>query len=163
MAWTIMSLFGSCVLWSGRRHVLMVFDSCVGGLGWRYLADFWLVAPFASIPGFLWRSTAEPSTRWPARTTPHRRRHRLCHSMALLMRWTVLIMLIWTLAVAILGCLLPARDADAMLTNNAALWHCVQSGLRCCSRATVAPYRPSSIFPVLQAVFSKTCGIVYVM
>jgi len=42
------------------------------------------------------------------------------------MRWTVLIMLIWTLAVAILGCFAPARD-DSMLTNNAALWHQVQS------------------------------------
>ena len=34
--------------------VLVVFDSRVGGLGWRYSADFgWLIS-LASIPGLLW-------------------------------------------------------------------------------------------------------------
>lgn len=115
----------SCLALAG---VLVVFDSYVGGLGWRYSADFgWLVA-LASIPGLLWLVNGrEPSTSLAgandaasgdgiARVTPWR----------WLMRWTVLIVLIWTLAVAILGCFAPARD-DAMLTNNAALWHQVQS------------------------------------
>ena len=111
-----------------RAGVLVVFDSYVGGLGWRYLADFgWLVA-LASIPGLLWLVNGRvPTTSLAgaddsaagdviARFTPCRWR----------MRWTVLIVLIWTLAGAILGCFAPARD-DAMLTNNAALWHQVQS------------------------------------
>ena len=42
--------------------VLVVFDSRVGGLGWRYSADFgWLIS-LASIPGLLcWSMGAEPS------------------------------------------------------------------------------------------------------
>lgn len=108
--------------------VLIVFDSYVGGLGWRYSADFgWLVA-LASIPGFLWLVNGREPGRSLAgandavsgdgftRVTPWR----------WLMRWTVLLAVMWTLAIALLSCFVLARD-DSMMSNNPMLWHQVQS------------------------------------
>ena len=42
------------------------------------------------------------------------------------MRWTVLLAVMWTLAIALLSCFVLARD-DSMMSNNPMLWHQVQS------------------------------------
>ncbi|MBT1163861.1 hypothetical protein [Bifidobacterium felsineum] len=107
---------------------LVVFDSAVGGLGWRYMADFgWLIA-LAAVPGTLWLINGrEPSTSLAgandaasgdgiAHVTPWR----------WLMRWTVLLLVLWALAIAVLSCFVLARD-DAMIINNPGLWHDIQS------------------------------------
>lgn len=65
--------------------VLVVFDSHVGGLGWRYSADFgWLIS-LASIPGLLWLVNGrEPSRSLAgANDAACRRWHRPRHSVAL--------------------------------------------------------------------------------
>ena len=107
---------------------LIVFDSRVGGLGWRYSADFgWLIS-LASIPGLLWlvngrepgRSLAGAndavSDDGIARVTPWR----------WLMRWVVVLAVLWTVGIAVLGCFVQARD-DAMIVNDPTLWHQVQA------------------------------------
>ena len=116
----------SCLMLAG---VLIVFDSYVGGLGWRYSADFGWLAALASIPGILWlvngrepdRSTLAgandaASGDGISRVTPWR----------WLMRWVVALLTIATLAVAVLSCFVPARD-DALIMNNPTLWHQVQA------------------------------------
>lgn len=108
--------------------VLVVFDSHVGGLGWRYSADFgWLIS-LASIPGLLWLVNGrEPSRSLAgandaasgdgiARVTPWR----------WLMRWVVMLAVLWALGIAILSCFVQSRS-DSMIANNPTLWHQVQS------------------------------------
>ena len=108
--------------------VLVVFDSRVGGLGWRYSADFgWLIS-LASIPGLLWLVNGrEPSRSLAgandaasgdgiARVTPWR----------WLMRWVVMLAVLWALGIAILSCFVQSRS-DSMIANNPTLWHQVQS------------------------------------
>ncbi|WP_240541115.1 hypothetical protein [Bifidobacterium colobi] len=107
---------------------LIVFDSAVGGLGWRYLIDFGWLAALAAIPGTLWLVNGrEPSASLAgandaasadgiAHVTPWR----------WLMRWTVLLLVLWTISIAILSCFVPGRD-DALIANNPALWHDIQS------------------------------------
>jgi len=108
--------------------VLVVFDSHVGGLGWRYSADFgWLIS-LASIPGLLWLVNGrEPSRSLAgandavsgdgiARVTPWR----------WLMRWVVVLAVLWALGIAILSCFVQSRS-DSMIDNNPTLWHQVQS------------------------------------
>ena len=112
----------------GVAAVLVVFDSRVGGLGWRYSADFgWLIS-LASIPGLLWLVNGrEPSRSLAgandaasgdgiARVTPWR----------WLMRWVVMLAVLWALGIAILSCFVQSRS-DSMIANNPTLWHQVQS------------------------------------
>lgn len=115
----------SCLILAGA---LVVFDSYVGGLGWRYSADFgWLVA-LASVPGLLWLVNGREPSKSLAGANDAASGDGIAHvtPWRWLMRWTVLLVLIWTITVALLGCFVLARD-DSMLTNNAALWHQIQS------------------------------------
>lgn len=107
---------------------LTVFDSVVGGLGWRYSCDFsWLVA-LAATPCLLWLVNGrEPSRSLAgandtvsgdgiARVTPWR----------WLTRWLVTLLTIGTLLVATLSCFVLARD-DSLIVNNPGIWYQVQS------------------------------------
>jgi cytochrome bd-type quinol oxidase subunit 1 len=107
---------------------LIVFDSYVGGLGWRYSADFgWLVA-LASIPGFLWLLNGREPGRSLAGANDAVSGDGIVHvtPWRWLMRWTVVLLVIGTLAVAIVSCFALSRD-DSMIDNNSALWHQVQA------------------------------------
>jgi len=139
--------------------VLVVFDSHVGGLGWRYSADFgWLIS-LASIPGLLWLVNGrEPSRSLAgandaasgdgiARVTPWR----------WLMRWVVMLAVLWALGIAILSCFVQSRS-DSMIANNPTLWHQVQSWFT----GPLGDPPSFSILPAFRPVFSKTCGIMYV-
>lgn len=122
-------LFISCLALAGA---MVVFDSYVAGLGWRYSCDFGWLAALASIPGFLWLVNGrEPSKSLAGandamsgdgigRVTPWR------WLMRWLMRWLIALTTLYMLAIALLSCFVPGRD-DAMIVNNPALWHQVQS------------------------------------
>ena len=43
-----------------------------------------------------------------------------------LMRWVVVLAVLWALGIAVLGCFVQARD-DAMIVNDPTLWHQVQA------------------------------------
>ena len=80
----------------------------MGGLGWRYIADFgWLFA-LASLPLLLIALDCD--------------RPRLCW----LLRVLVLALLLFMLAVTVLSLFLYGRD-DELIRNNSGLFHDVQS------------------------------------
>ena len=88
--------------------LLVVLDSRMAGLGWRYIADFgWLFA-LATLPSLLIvLDCGKPRLRWVYRAG-------------------FLALLLFTLVVALMSLFLPGRD-DEMLRNNPALYLDVQS------------------------------------
>jgi len=88
--------------------LLVVIDSRMAGLGWRYIADFgWLFA-LAALPSLLIvLDCGKPRLRWVCRAG-------------------FLALLLFTLVVALMSLFLPGRD-DEMLRNNPALYLDVQS------------------------------------
>ena len=88
--------------------LLVVLDSRMAGLGWRYIADFgWLFA-LAALPSLLIvLDCGKPRLRWVCRAG-------------------FLALLLFTLVVALMSLFLPGRD-DEMLRNNPALYLDVQS------------------------------------
>ncbi|WP_243388657.1 hypothetical protein [Bifidobacterium scaligerum] len=119
------ALLLSCL---GLAGVIIVFNSAVGGLGWRYTADFAYLLALASIPGLLWLVNGrEPSTSLAgandaasadgfAYVTPWR----------WLMRWAMLLAVLFMIAVSVLSCLMQGRS-DALINNNPTLWHELQA------------------------------------
>lgn len=127
----------TCLMLAG---VLVIFDSAVAGLGWRYMADFaWLVA-LAALPVvlravngrqsraadvLLTEPSVVPNTGLGAANveasaagvvTPAR----------WLARVLVMLALVWMLLIAIVSCFVIGRS-DALINNNAGLFHEVQS------------------------------------
>lgn len=88
--------------------LLVVIDSRMAGLGWRYIADFgWLFA-LAALPSLLIvLDCVKPRLRWVCRAG-------------------FLALLLFTLVVALMSLFLRRRD-DEMLRNNPALYLDVQS------------------------------------
>ena len=88
--------------------LIVAFDARLGGLGWRYIADFgWLFA-LASLPLLLLALDCDrPRLRW-------------------LLRVLVLALLLFMLAVTVLSLFLYGRD-DELIRNNSGLFHDVQS------------------------------------
>lgn len=83
--------------------VLVVFDAFVGGLGWRYIADFGWLFMVAAVP-----VVALTMRRWP---------------------WTralVTIVVCASLLLAVASCFVIGRD-DMLLTNDPALFHQVRT------------------------------------
>ena len=88
--------------------LIVALDARLGGLGWRYIADFgWLFA-LASLPLLLIALDCD--------------RPRLCW----LLRVLVLALLLFMLAVTVLSLFLYGRD-DELIRNNSGLFHDVQS------------------------------------
>ena len=88
--------------------LILALDARLGGLGWRYIADFgWLFA-LASLPLLLIALDCD--------------RPRLCW----LLRVLVLALLLFMLAVTVLSLFLYGRD-DELIRNNSGLFHDVQS------------------------------------
>lgn len=88
--------------------LIVTLDARLGGLGWRYIADFgWLFA-LASLPLMLIALDCDrPRLRW-------------------LLRVLVLALLLFMLAVTVLSLFLYGRD-DEMIRNDPGLFHDVQS------------------------------------
>lgn len=88
--------------------LIVALDARLGGLGWRYIADFgWLFA-LASLPLMLIALDCErPRLRW-------------------LLRVLVLALLLFTLSLTVLSLFLYGRD-DEMIRNDPGLFHDVQS------------------------------------
>ena len=88
--------------------LIVALDAHLGGLGWRYIADFgWLFA-LASLPLLLLALDCDrPRLRW-------------------LLRVLVLALLLFMLAVTVLSLFLYGRD-DELIRNNSGLFHDVQS------------------------------------
>ena len=88
--------------------LIVALDARLGGLGWRYIADFgWLFA-LASLPLLLIALDCDrPRLRW-------------------LLRVLVLALLLFMLAVTVLSLFLYGRD-DEMIRNDPGLFHDVQS------------------------------------
>lgn len=88
--------------------LIVALDARLGGLGWRYIADFgWLFA-LASLPLMLIALDCErPRLRW-------------------LLRVLVLALLLFTLSLTVLSLFLYGRD-DELIRNNSGLFHDVQS------------------------------------
>ena len=81
--------------------LIVALDARLGGLGWRYIADFgWLFA-LASL------DYERPRLRW-------------------LLRVLVLALLLFTLSLTVLSLFLYGRD-DELIRNNSGLFHDVQS------------------------------------
>ena len=88
--------------------LIVALDARLGGLGWRYIADFgWLFA-LAALPLLLIALDCD--------------RPRLCW----LLRVLVLALLLFMLAVTVLSLFLYGRD-DELIRNNSGLFHDVQS------------------------------------
>jgi len=88
--------------------LLVVIDSRMAGLGWRYIADFgWLFALVALPSLLIVLDCGKPLLRWVCRAG-------------------FLALLLFTLVVALMSLFLPGRD-DEMLRNNPALYLDVQS------------------------------------
>ncbi|KFI93069.1 hypothetical protein BISA_1233 [Bifidobacterium saguini DSM 23967] len=115
----------SCLILAGA---LVIFDGSVGGLGWRYLADFGWLTALAAVPGTLWLVNGREPSRSLAGANDAASGDGIAHvtPWRWLMRWTVLLLVLWTVGIALLGCFVPGRD-DAMINNNPVLWHDVQS------------------------------------
>lgn len=115
----------SCLMLAGA---LIVFDSYVGGLGWRYSADFGYLTALASIPGLLWLVNGREPSKSLAGANDAASGDGIAHvtPWRWLMRWTVVLLVLFTLAVAVLSCFVLARD-DALIANNPGVWHQIQS------------------------------------
>lgn len=107
---------------------LIMFDAYVGGLGWRYSADFgWLFA-LASIPATLWLVNGREPSHSLAGANDAASGDGIAHvtPWRWLMRWAVLLLTLFTLSIAVLSCFVLARD-DALINNNPTVWHDVAS------------------------------------
>lgn len=115
----------SCLVLAGA---LVIFDGSVGGLGWRYLADFGWLAALAAVPGTLWLVNGREPSRSLAGANDAASGDGIAHvtPWRWLMRWVLLLSVLCTIAITLLSCFVPGRD-DALITNNPALWHDVQS------------------------------------
>uniref|UniRef100_UPI00384FBA1E hypothetical protein n=1 Tax=Bifidobacterium eulemuris TaxID=1765219 RepID=UPI00384FBA1E len=119
---------------------LTVFDSAVAGLGWRYMADFaWMVA-LAALPVVLraingrQKRAADVLLTEPA-VVPNTglgvaNVEASAAGVVTPARWlarvVVMLLLMWMLLVAVVSCFVVGRS-DALIANNAGLFHEVQS------------------------------------
>lgn len=98
--------------------VLLLFDTCNGGLGWRYIADFgWLVA-LAALPPL---AMALDGVRSPAT-----RAARLSRAAV---RGTALVLLLACVALTVLSCFTPGRS-DQLIAGDPGLYHAVEAWFR---------------------------------
>ncbi|WP_169171465.1 hypothetical protein [Bifidobacterium oedipodis] len=114
-----------CLVLAG---VLVVFDSYVGGLGWRYSCDFGWLAALAAAPCLLWLVNGREPSRTLAGANDAVSGDGIAHvtPWRWLTRWIVTLLTIWTLIIAVLSCFVLSRD-DSLIVNNPSVWYQVQS------------------------------------
>lgn len=83
--------------------VLLIFDSVVGGFGWRYIADF----------GWLFMMAATPVAAYLMR------RHRT-------VRIIVVLAVAWMITISMLSAFVVGRD-DALIANDPGFYHMIQA------------------------------------
>ena len=101
---------------------LLVFDVVIGGLGWRYIADFGWLITLAAIPGILTIAGETMASSSPANGMPSPRLARLVS----IGRSALMVLMLVTLCIAVATAFVPGRD-DALVRNDPGIFYEVRS------------------------------------
>ena len=117
-------LIGALIL----GFALVAFDAVSAGLGWRYMCDFgWLIA-LAALPALLHAMGEVASDALAGDGADPRRMGPAISRIRPAIRLIVLVILLWSLLVALVCWFTPGRQ-DVMLSGNPKLFHDVASWL----------------------------------